>query len=153
MKSFLNVDLPRIIRQIKNTGISIRRRFITYIISAIALVLSLILLLLNLFGIINPASARIMDVLDTQLLSYADNIERDYDKIAAHAISFSEQLEKEIQNYLTENNLDFVNLKNDAAALSALQNELYDIIYLNMQLTPASGAFYILDTTVNSHSE
>ena len=153
MKSFLNVDLPRIIRQIKNTGISIRRRFITYIISAIALVLSLILLLLNLFGIINPASARIMDVLDTQLLSYADNIERDYDKVAAHAISFSEQLEKEIQNYLTENNLDFVNLKNDAAALSALQNELYDIIYLNMQLTPASGAFYILDTTVNSHSE
>jgi len=153
MKSFLKVGLPQIIRQIKSTGISIRRRFIAYIISAIALVLSLILLLLNLFGIINPASARIMDVLDTQLISYADNMERDYDKVAAHAISFSEQLETEIQNYLTENNLDFANLKNNAAALSALQSELYDIIYLNMQLTPASGAFYILDTTVNSHSE
>ena len=153
MKSFLKVGLPQIIRQIKSTGISIRRRFIAYIISAIALVLSLILLLLNLFGIINPASAQIMDVLDTQLLSYADNIERDYNKAAAHAISFSNQLETEIQNYLTENNLTFVNLKNDAAALSALQNELYDIIYLNMQLAPASGAFYILATTVNSHSE
>ena len=153
MRTFLKVGLPQIIRQIKSTGISIRRRFIAYIISAIALVLSLILLLLNLFGIINPASTRITDVLDTQLLSYADNIERDYDKAAAHAISFSDQLETEIQNYLTENNLDFANLKNDAAALSALQKELYDIIYLNMQLTPASGAFYILDTTVNSHSE
>ena len=79
MTSFLKFNLLQIIRQINSGGISIRRRFIAYIISAIALVLSLILLLLNLFGIINPASARIMDVLDTQLLSYADNIERDYD--------------------------------------------------------------------------
>ena len=78
----------------------------------------------------NPTSTQIMDTLDTRLLSYADNIERDYDKAAAHAISFSAQLETEIQNYLTENNLDFADLKNDAAALSALQGALYDIIYL-----------------------
>ncbi|MBE6565451.1 MAG: hypothetical protein E7655_09300 [Ruminococcaceae bacterium] len=153
MKSFLKVGLPQIIRQIKSGGISIRRRFIAYIISAIALVLSLILLLLNLFGILNPTSAQIMDVLETQLLSYADNIERDYDKAAAHAISFSDQLESEIQTYLTETNLGFADLKNDAEALSALQRELYDIIYLNLQLAPASGAFYILDTTVNSRSD
>lgn len=153
MRSFMKLSLPQIIRQIKNGGISIRRRFIAYVISAIALVLSLILLLLNLLGIMNPTNAQIMDVLDTQLLSYADNIERDYDKAAAHAISFSNQLETEIQDYLTENNLDFVSLKNDASALSDLQSELYDIIYLNMQLAPASGAFYILDTTVNSLSD
>ena len=153
MKLFLKSDLPRQIQHIKHGGISIRRRFIVYIISAIVLVLSLILLLLNLFGILNPASAQIMGVLDTQLLSFADKIERDYDKAAAHAISFSDQLETEIQNYLTENNLDFADLKNNAAVLSALQSELYDIIYLNMQLSPASGAFYILDTTVNSRSE
>jgi len=117
------------------------------------LVLSLILLLLNLFGIMNPTNTQIMDVLNTQLLSYADNIERDYNKAAAHAISFSDQLETGIQNYLTEHNLNFENLRNHADALSALQIELYDIVYLNMQLAPSSGAFYILDTTVNSRSE
>ena len=153
MKSFLQSSLPHLIQHIKSGEISIRRRFTAYIISAIALVLSLILLLLNLFGIINPAGAQIMDVLDTQLLSYADHIERDYDKAAAHAISFADQLEAKIQDYLTENNLAFGELKNDASALSALQKELYAIIYLNMQLTPASGAFYILDTTVNSRSQ
>ncbi len=153
MKFFLKSDLPRRIQQIKHGGISIRRRFIVYIISAIVLVLSLILLLLNLFGIMNPASAQIMGVLDTQLLSFAEKIERDYDKAAANAISFSDQLGTKIQNYLTENNLDFSDLKNDAAALSALQGALYDIIYLNMQLAPSSGAFYILNTTVNSQSE
>ncbi len=153
MRSFLRLDLPRIIRHVKTEGISMRRRFVAYIISAIALVLSLILLLLNLFGIINLTGVRIMDVLDAQLSAYAVNIRRDYDKAAAHAISFSEQLETGLQDYLTEQNLTFEQLKKNAAALSALQKKLYDTVYLNMQLAPSSGAFYILDTTVNSRSE
>ena len=54
---------------------------------------------------------------------------------------------------MAENNLTFEALRDNADALTALQMELYDTVYLNMQLAPASGAFYILDTTVNSHSE
>lgn len=153
MKKVQKISLKNILRQVKAEGISMRRRFTLYIISAIVLFLSLILLMLNLFGIINPTNAQIMDVMDTLLVSYADSIKRDYDKAAAHAISFSEQLEKEIQSYLTEKNLSFENLKNNSDALSELQNDLYDTVYLNMQLAPSSGAFYILDTTVNSRSE
>jgi len=151
--SLLKFDLPSIFRQIKNEGISIRRRFVVYIISAIALVLSLILLFLNLFGVMNPASARITDLLDTKLASYADNIRRDYDRAAAHALSFAGQLEAELYSFLTDRNLTFEDLKNNAELLSELQNSLYSTVYLNMQLAPSSGAFYILDTTVNSNSE
>jgi len=153
LKTLLKFDLPNLLRQIKTEGISLRRRFVAYIISAIALVLSLILLLLNLFGIMNPAGTQIMHTLDTQLSTYADNLKRDYDKAAAHAISFADQLEAGLQNFLTEQNLSFDHLKNNAEALSALQGALYDTVYLNMQLAPSSGAFYILDTTVNSRSE
>ncbi len=130
-----------------------RRRFIMYIISAIALVLSLILLLLNLFGVMNPTNARIMDVLDTQLLSYADHIEHDYNEAAAHALSFSDQIEATLEGFLMDNNLAFEDLKNNADALFSLQIHLYNTVYLNMQLAPASGAFYILDTTVNAQSD
>jgi len=153
MRSLLKFDYLHVIRHIKAEGISIRRRFVAYIISAIALVLSLILLLLHLFGIMNPTGDRFMDLLDMQLIAYADNIKRDYDNAAAHAISFSEQLESELQNFLTEHSLAFEDLKNNADALSALQHVLYQVVYLNMQIAPSSGAFYILDTTVNSHSD
>ena len=153
MKKVRKIDLKNIVQQIKAEGISMRRRFILYIISAIVLVLSLILLLLNLFGYINPAYAQIMDVLDTQLISYADSMKRDYDRAAAHAISFSDQLAHKIQHYLTENGLSFEDLQNNTDALSELQSTLYDTVYLHMQLAPSSGAFYILDTTVNSASE
>lgn len=152
MKASNRVSIKAIVTQFKTESISMRRRFYFFIISAIAIILSLILLLFNLFGIMNPTNQQIIEILDTQLLSYTDNIKDDYNKIAAHAISFSEQLETSIQHYLTENNLAFENLKNNPDALTDLQNHLYDVVYLNMQLTPSSGAFYILDTTVNSHS-
>ena len=153
MKALNRININTIVTYFKTEGISMRKRFYFFIISAIAIILSLILLLFNLFGIMNPTNRQIMAILDTQLLSYTDNIKDDYNKIAAHAISFSKQLETSIQQYLTENNLTFEDLKNNPDTLGNLQNHLYDIVYLNMQLAPSSGTFYILDTTVNSHTE
>ncbi len=153
MKRLQKINIASIIKQVKAEGVSMRRRFVMYIISAIALVMSLILLLLNLFGIMNPTNSRIMDVLDTQLLSYADYIEHDYNKAAAHAISFSEQIEATVESFLVNNGITFEGLKNNAEALSALQLKLYNTVYLNMQLAPSSGVFYILDTTVNGQSD
>lgn len=153
MKIMSYINIKNLIRQIRSEGVSMRRRFVVYIISAIILVLSLILLLLNLFGVMNPTNIHMRDILDTQLQSYSDNIEHDYDKIAAYAISFADQLETAVQNYLTDNNIAFEELKNSPDKLFSLQDKLYDTVYLNMQLAPSSGAFYILDTTVNSNSE
>jgi len=124
MKRLQKITITSILKQIKAEGVSMRRRFVLYIISAIALVLSLILLLLNLFGVMNPTDATIMEVLDTQLLSYADYIEHDYNEVAAHALSFSEQIEATLEGYLFDNNLAFEDLKNNSDALSALQIEL-----------------------------
>ena len=153
MKLFEKLDIVKIFNQIKEEGVSMRRRFALYIISAVALVLSLILLLLNVFGILNPTNAHVMDILETQLSSYADDIERDYNVIAAHSISFSEQIGDSVENFLSDNSLKFEDLKNNSEALFALQSELYKTVYLNMQITPCSGVFYILDTTVNGQSE
>ncbi|MBE5938338.1 MAG: hypothetical protein E7265_09965 [Lachnospiraceae bacterium] len=153
MKFVNKPDAIKFIKQIKTEGITLRRRFILYIISAIALVLSLIALLLNTFGILNHANIQMMNAMDTQLTSHANSLVHNYDKIAAYAISFSEQLEAGIQNHLTNNNLSFDELENNSKELINLQSSLYDTVYLNMQLAPSSGAFYILNTTVNSNSD
>jgi len=129
-----------------------RRRLALYLISAIITLMILVLLLLNIFGIINPTKHQIMDALDGQLNSYTRNVERDYDRIAAYAISFSEQMENNLQSFLSKNGLSFEELENNSDAITALQCALYDTVYLNMQLAPSSGAFYILNTTVNSQT-
>ena len=141
-----------LLKQLRTETISLRRRFISYIISAVAMVLSLVLLLLSIFGVLNPTKSQILDELDTQLSAYADHIVKDYDKIAAYAISFSEQMGSEIHDYLAQENLTFKDLKDNTEALTELQVRLYSTVYLHMQLAPSSGAFYILDTTVNSET-
>ena len=143
-------NIKGLILQYRSEGLSMRRRLAFYLISALVMFMSLILLLLNFFGIMNLTDHQIMDALEGQLSNYARNVERDYDRLAAYAISFSEQMETALQNYLSENGLAFEELENNAEAVTGLQCALYDTVYLNMQLAPSSGAFYILDTTVNS---
>lgn len=152
MKYFSKKLFHTLIEQLTVEGVSIRKKFIIYILSIFLLLLTLILILLNLFGILNLADRQIMDNLDTHLLSCVYNIEKDCDQLAAHAISFSDQLEDKISDYLTEHHLSFENLENDPEHINQLQNELYDIVYWNMQLAPSSGAFYLLNTSVNTHT-
>lgn len=137
----------------RSEGLSLRKRFLLYIISALATFFALAMVLLNLFGVINPANVQIMRDLDTWLASSADSMEHDCDELAACAISFSRQLEAQMQSFLTERQLQFEDLRDDVQNLTDLQRQLYGTVYLNMQVAPASGVFYILDTTVNSASE
>ena len=153
MKILKCFDTVSLIKQLKSEGVSMRRRFAFYVFSVICLFLAVIIILLNLFGILNPTDRQIMNDLDAHLYSFSEGIERDCDELAACAISFSAQLEQSIQDYLTKNNLRFDELKNNPEALDSLQARLYDSVYLNMQVAPASGAFYILNTTAYSNSE
>ena len=147
------LDIKSLVKQFKAEGLSMRRRFAFYVFSVICLFLAVIIILLNLFGILNPTNRQIMNDLNAQLSACSDSIESDCDELAACAISFSGQLSDSIQNYLTENHINFDELENHSEALDALQNRLYDSVYLNMQVAPASGAFCILDTTANNHSD
>ena len=146
------LDIKSLVKQFKSEGLSMRRRFAFYVFSVICLFFEVIVILLNLF-ILNPTDRQIMNDLNLRLSAYSERIERDCDELAACAISFSGQLETSIQNYLAENNISFDEFKNNSEDIDILQNILYESVYLNMQVAPASGAFYILDTTANSNSE
>ena len=113
MKKIKLKQLQNLLQEIRTEGVSMHRRFTVYLISVVAMVLSLILLLLNLTGMMNPASRQIKNELDAQLLSYAAHMEQDCSKIAAYAVSFADQLEVEIQEYLSDHNLKFGALKDN----------------------------------------
>ena len=146
-------SLLQIFSQYRLAGSTLRRRLFLYFISSVALILALILLLLNLFGILNPTNAQLMNTMESNLSVFCSQVTHDTDKVAAYAISFASHLEDNIQNYLTEQNLSFDELRDNTGAITALQSQLYDTVYLHMQLAPSSGVFYLLDTTVNSRSE
>lgn len=153
MKKSVFFEIKNLIQNFKTEQLSMRRRFIVYIITVIAAFLALLLVLLNLFGILSPADRTLSDNLDMQLITYSEKIEHDIDRLAAYAISFSEQLEASVQEYMLENHLEFDDFTDNPNAIAGLQDELYNTVYLNMQASPSSGAFYLFNTTVNSQSE
>lgn len=75
MKLLRYFEFKNLIKHIKTEKLSMRRRFVLYIITVIAVFLALLLLLLNLFGILNPADRKLSDILDTQLATYSEKID------------------------------------------------------------------------------
>jgi len=139
--------------KMKNGGWSMRGRFLLYAVSAIVTLVMLLLLLLSIFGVLNPADSRIRAYLDDQLDNHAARTEHDFDKLAAYTLSFSEQMEKIIGDQLDKSGMTFDDLTNDIDALTILQEQSYSTVYTNIRVAPCSGAFYILDTTVNDATD
>ena len=135
--------------QMKNTGFSMRRRFVIYLLSLFCSFFAFALLLLNLLGVLNPADAQLRRALDHHLENTAVNIQNSTDNLAAYAIAFSGQMEDVIEKALADRGLTFDHLKNDPEALTSLQEAAYQTVYTNLQLAPCSGAFYVLNTTCN----
>ena len=82
-------SLLQIFSQYRLAGSTLRRRLFLYFISSIALILALILLLLNLFGILNPTNAQLMHTMESNLSVFCSQVTHDTDKVAAYAISFA----------------------------------------------------------------
>ena len=135
--------------KIRTGSVTLRRQFALYVASSIVAFAMLLLLLLSVFGVLNPINGRINDYLSDQLFNHTAQMEHDVDKLAAYSVSFSKQMETLIEEYLRDNHITFDNLTNDIDALTALQEKAYSTVYTNIQVASCSGAFYILDTTVN----
>ncbi len=130
-------------------GISLRCRFIVYILMIVFALTMIVFVLLSVFGILNPAYSDIEHTLNQQLEMSATVMEHDIDEMAAYAVSLSEQMSVLIENFLKANAMTFEELRNNSEKLSALQSEAYALVYTGMQLSPCSGGFYLLNTTVN----
>lgn len=135
--------------QMKNTGFSMRRRFIIYLLSLFCAFFALALLLLSLLGVLNPADAQLRQALNNHLKNTAVSIQYDMDDLAAYAVAFSDQMAEVIERELAAHGRSFDSLQNDVEALTSLQESAYQTVYTNLQMAPCSGAFYVLNTTCN----
>ena len=130
-------------------GVSMRRRLMIYLFTIIVFFALLIVILLLLFGAITPIGYEIERALDNQLKNSANLLERQGNDQAAYALDFSQQITEAVRNELTDAGITFDQLRNHPDALESMQNKLFEIVSSHMLLTPCSGAFCFLNTTVN----
>lgn len=134
---------------VQKQGISMRKRFSLYLITSLISVIAILFLFLSLFGVLNYADNQLEHTL-TQQLDYSTNrICNEMDQLAAYAVEFSEQMSMQIEAL----DIPFENLQNNSEALSALQQNAYTTVFNNLRLADCSGAFFMLNTTVNDSLE
>ncbi len=136
--------------KIKKNGLSMKRRLAVYIAILLCLFLVLIGVILNLLGILNITPYRLQDTFERKLTETNLKFENDVDLNAAHAISFGERISSVTEHFLAKNNISFEELENNIELIDELQLEIYNIIGANMHYADCSGAFFILNTTVNN---
>lgn len=130
-------------------GVSMRRRMMIYLFTIIVFFALLIVMLLLLFGAITPIGHELERALDNQLKNSANLLERQGNDQAAYALDFSQQITEAVRNELADAGITFDQLRNHPDALESMQNKLFEIVSSHMLLTPCSGAFCFLNTTVN----
>lgn len=137
------------VTKMRTQGISMRRRFVICLLTTLFLAITLMYLLLNIFGVVSPTDNAIDRALTQQLAYTLRDMNDSTDALAAYAVAFS----KEITQELRKSGYTFDELRNNKEALTAIQEEAYDSVYANMRLAECSGAFYFLNTTVNDSLE
>lgn len=139
------LSIKEIFSSVRKQSISMRRRFALCLIACLISVIAILLLLFSLFDITNSADNDLDHILTQQLDHSSNQIYRDMDQLAALAVEFSKQVGEQIEEFDTP----FEKLKNNVSALTDLQKKTYETVRNNMRIADCSGAFYILNTTVN----
>ena len=124
-----------------------QKKLFFYFASLICGFLAVVIIILNFAGILNPTNKTFQRLLSAQSEVSLSYIKHNTAKLSANAVSFSQKLSTDIKKTLQINAMSFDDLGNNPTALKAVQSNTYNTVYAYMQLTPASGAFYYLNTT------
>ncbi len=139
--------------RLRTGSASLRGRFVVHVLLLLCVLSCFTLLLITRFGILDSADGKLERTLNHQLESSFAAVETTMDRLAAHAVNLSEQMTVLLRRSLDESGLGFEELRNNPQALAALQSDAYPLVHNAMRSAPCSGAFYILDTTVNDASD
>lgn len=145
MKNRKTLSLKELFFGLRGQSISMRRRFVLCLIAALVFIVALLLLLLSVFDVTDSADDELEHIFNQQLDYSAGRISKDMGQLSACAVEFSRQMKTQIAEFETP----FSSLRNNVSALTELQSKTYMTVLNNMRIADCSGAFYILDTTVN----
>lgn len=142
-------NILKFLRMARHQNLSMRRRLAVYLIALCGSVALLGFFILNFLGLVNPIDRQIENELARQLDITAAHITHDADDTAAWGLSLSEAISGAVSDALQAHRITFEDLRNNESVLTEIQQNAYSDVHAHMQLATCSGAFYMLNTTVN----
>lgn len=135
------------------TGISLWLRLFLFLLVLVLTMVAGIIVILLVSGSFTAGLSESKKLLRNELLKTAQDISEEYGKLSVQAVEFSSELTLKIEDSLTEQDISFSELANHPERIEKLVLDLYERTYYSLQKSHCSGAFFILDTTVNTSLE
>ena len=139
--------VPQLFSQKKQT---MRRMLFGYMLVLVLVVSALIFASLFIFGKYSTTKETLSGTLSLQMEVFEREITAHHENLAMRGFQLSNDSSIILQSYFRRNAISFNNLKNSQSHLNALQSEFLELLRDKLLHTECSGAFILLDTTVNT---
>ena len=146
------VNIANAIKKIKTpgkTGVNLRLRLQIYLFLFILVIFGVLITFIVGFDIFSPHK-KVSALLQLQADRYEHNLTTYFNNTAAQGINFSRQLSAEIEKTLSSKKATFADVSDSQELITALEENTYSLLYNTLQIADCSGAFIILDATVNT---
>ena len=129
---------------------SMRRKLFAYMFLLATLVLTLLLSGLVLLGQFTGTKQKTYETLDFQAEVFSGQIQAHVEDLAVMGIHLSANTTKAIERFLTENHMVFSQINDSEERVEGIQRTVFGILKQKLLEANCSGAFIVLNATVNS---
>ncbi len=143
----------RILQDIGRSRKTLHAKLFIYMLILTALLLLAIFAGLFSVGTLDNTQKEIHDTLDLQMEFLCQDIEDYFLTLAVTGVQLSEDVTELIEDYLENQHITLNDLNNSEADINAVQEALFEPLKQKLLQTDCSGAFIMLDATVNSKIE
>lgn len=137
----------------KKQSIGMQRKLMLYWLSMALTVFALVMLLLSVAGTFSKEDDRLNQMLEIQMQNASSHLADWKDHLTAQGLNMSKELSREIETFLVEESVTLDQLNDNPDLLLELQETLYAQVNTTLQAANCSGAYVIIDATVNTDSD
>ena len=141
------------ISQTKAKGFSIELRVLFTLLTLILTLVFAVTVVFAALGSFDINRSQTAALLDRELDSLSEQIKTEYSTVASHTISLSENLTAELERQLAKLGIQPSEIADHPEILDDLTASVYPTVSAEIKALKSSGAFFILDATVNPSLE
>lgn len=140
----------RVLPTLRYSEWTLRKKLFGYMLVLAAILLFALMTGLLLFGRFDSTEKSTFESLDIQMEIFEKDITTHFDYLAAAGIQLSENTTILLENYFSKNQITFADLTDSKKDIHHIQQEMLEPLKQKLLQEDCSGAFVMLDTTVNS---
>jgi len=131
------------------TSISMRLRLFLFLLVLVVTMITGIIVILLVSGTFTAGLTESKNLIHSELERSSQEVAEQFGQLSVQAVEFSKELSKQLEEELDNQNLSMSELSEHPDKIEAIISSVYELTYYSLQRSKCSGAFLILNTTVN----